>query len=193
MDRRHGATVVTAVLLLAGCSADREEVPLPGIEQSPAAEADAPSAGDASPTATADGADGADGGTGDAAVAAVRTAENAVPAGRAVDLDRDDDDGDYVVTVVGDGGAEDVAVAADGAQVLRQEPDDDLDDDDRAALATATVTLTDAIEAAVAQSPGTVDEVELETDDGAVVWKVTVQAGDGEREVRVDAADGTMR
>ncbi|MFD1504590.1 hypothetical protein FE374_05960 [Georgenia yuyongxinii] len=196
MDRRRAAAAAATVLLLAGCGSTREEVPLPGIEQSPAGEADTPSAspGTPSPSPTADdGADADAAATGDAALTAVRTAENAVPGGRAADLDRDDDDGDYEITVVGAGGAEDVAVGSDGTQVLRQQPDDDLDDDDRAALGTATVTLADAIDAAVAQSGGVVDDVELETEDNGVVWKVKVRAGDGEREVRVDAADGTVR
>ncbi len=71
---------------------------------------------------------------------------------------------------------------------------DDLDDDDRAGLEAATTTLGEAVETALAEVGGTLDDVELDEEDGTWVWSVSVdRTDDGDDvEVHVDAATGEV-
>ncbi|MFF0009882.1 PepSY domain-containing protein [Streptomyces sp. NPDC005374] len=103
--------------------------------------------------------------------------------GTAVSADLDDDGADaWEVTVVkGDGSEYDVRVAPDSGKVLgaQRDTDDDNDADDRAELAALKGARTDAREAALAAAAkGTVTEVGLDDDKGAVTWSVdTVKDG----------------
>ena len=83
-----------------------------------------------------------------------------------------------------------VQVAADGTARV-EDADDDLDDDDRAGLAAAKITLVEAIEAALEEADGSLDDAELEKEDGQHFWQVTVDTADrNEVEVRVDVTSG---
>jgi len=46
--------------------------------------------------------------------------------------------------------------------------------------------------AALAQVPGTVKKVELENEDGNVVYGVEIKTANGESDVKVDAGDGRV-
>jgi len=112
----------------------------------------------------------------DIALTAIRTAE-AEAGGEAYEIDDIDDDGTWEVDVrVGDRSVE-VTVDSEGTTVLETE-DDDLDGEDRAALDAATVTLTEAIEIAIDEAGGVLDDAELETDDGRQAWEITVDTGE---------------
>jgi uncharacterized membrane protein YkoI len=56
----------------------------------------------------------------------------------------------------------------------------------------ARITPEQAQAAALAQVPGTVKKVELENEDGNVVYSVEIKTADGERDVKVDAGDGRV-
>jgi uncharacterized membrane protein YkoI len=56
----------------------------------------------------------------------------------------------------------------------------------------ARITPEQARDAALAQVPGTVKKVELENEDGNVVYGVEVKTASGERDVKVDAGDGRV-
>ena len=56
----------------------------------------------------------------------------------------------------------------------------------------ARITPEQASAAALAQVPGTVKKVELENEDGNVVYGVEIKTADGERDVKVDAGDGRV-
>lgn len=56
----------------------------------------------------------------------------------------------------------------------------------------ATFTPEQAKSAALAQVPGTVKKVELENEDGNVVYGVEIKTADGERDVKVDAGNGKV-
>jgi len=56
----------------------------------------------------------------------------------------------------------------------------------------ATITPEQAKSAALAQVPGTVKKVELENEDGNVVYGIEIKTADGERDVKVDAGNGTV-
>ena len=56
----------------------------------------------------------------------------------------------------------------------------------------ARITPEQASAAALAQVPGTVKKVELENEDGNVVYGVEIETAKGESEVKVDAGDGRV-
>ncbi len=56
----------------------------------------------------------------------------------------------------------------------------------------AKITPEQAKSAALAQVSGTVKKVELENEDGNVVYGVEIQTADGDREVKVDASNGQV-
>lgn len=191
----RAAVLAAAALLLAACTGDDG-----GTEPAPAEPGPAASATPSSPEETT-GADGAGEGADNPAAAegpaaaAAATAEGTLSGSRAVALDRDDD-GAFEVEVVAAQQAREVTVSADGAEVTREE-DTDVDSEDRQALDAASLSMVDAIAAALAAVPGEVEEVDLDPrDDGdeTIWWEVGVRTGDGEdRDVRVDAVSGETR
>jgi|ERR1700682_1907234 len=56
----------------------------------------------------------------------------------------------------------------------------------------ARISLEQASAAALAQVPGTVKKIELENEDGNVVYSVEVETANGESDVKVDAGDGRV-
>lgn len=56
----------------------------------------------------------------------------------------------------------------------------------------ATITPEQAKSDALAQVPGTVKKVELENEDGNVVYGVEIKTANGERDVKVDAGNGSV-
>ena len=117
------------------------------------------------------------------ALTAVATAE-AETDGTAYEIDDQDDDGTWEVDVRVDDRSVEVTVAADGTAVESTE-DDDLDDDDRAALDAATITLAEAVELAVAEVGGVLDDAELEEEDGSFFWEVTLDGTESGDDVEV--------
>lgn len=118
----------------------------------------------------------------------------------------------------GDGTLREIAVSADDGQILTVErPANDRDDGDDDALDSAAEAAEDAAEAAgeaaeqaflaqrakvgepaaraaaiEALGGGEVLWLQLEDDDGRVVWEVEVRTDDALQEVRLDAADGRL-
>lgn len=126
-----------------------------------------------------------------AALRAVGTAA-AAAGGTAYELDDEDDYRRWEVDVmVGDRSVE-VTVSGDGTTVISQDDDDDDDEDDRARLGRATVSMTEAIEIALAEVPGLLDDVELDDEDGQDVWEVGIDTGSDDVEVSVSTTDGTV-
>lgn len=157
---------------------------------------DSPSddAGSSSPT---DGASsgGTDGGTatGDrtaSGLAAIAAAESET-GGVAYAIDDSDDDGGWEVDVrTGDTSVE-VRIGSDGT-VFGTEPDD-LDADDRQVLDTVTITLAQAIEAAVAETAGVLDDADLSDDDDRGTVEVTVDTADRtDVDVHLDPSTGEV-
>ncbi|MDD9206292.1 PepSY domain-containing protein [Georgenia sp. 10Sc9-8] len=177
------AAAAAAILLLTGCA--DEEVPVSMEDpQTDEQTQDTELAPDATSTAEVGGQEHT--------TRAITTAEGVVAGGRAVDLDCDDDNETFDVTVLADEVAHEVTVSIDGSRVVEQEEDGDVDEDDRERLTTATVTMAEALETAMSDRSGGVAEIDLDTRDGAVVWEVTVQSSGGEEEIVVDAASGEV-
>lgn len=174
---------------LAGCGSDDDQSdassPSTGIESAatPGTDGSDPTAGGSTPADPS-------GSTTEQGLSAVALAESET-GGTAYAVDRESD-GWEVELAVGDEQV-DVRVDQAGTEVLDTRPDGRLDDDDRAELDAATVTLTGAIEAALAEVPGELEDADLDEDDGTVAWKVSIRESDGaEREVHLDAADGDV-
>lgn len=103
--------------------------------------------------------------------------------GTAYEIDDQEQDGSWEVDVaVGDRSVE-VTVDADGA--VTRTDDDDLDGDDRAGLDAATITLVEAIELAIGEVGGVLDDAELEEDDGTHYWEVSLDGTDRGDDVEV--------
>ncbi|MEU8673322.1 PepSY domain-containing protein [Streptomyces sp. NPDC048560] len=134
---------------------------------------------------------------------ATATALRAVPGTvTGVELDDEDDD-DRLVWELDVYGSDkvwhDVTVDAFAAKVLSDREDDDNDDRDRQAPRSAAVPLNAAIDAALAERPGTVTSVELDRSDdddrrsGALRWDVDIDGKDGRGyELGVDARNGKV-
>ncbi|MCK0111512.1 PepSY domain-containing protein [Ornithinimicrobium sp. F0845] len=183
------ALALTMTLGLVACGESEPDTETPGDAPSASAPAETgaedtttdDAAGDTSADdasgATDDAADATGGTTGDltaTGLAAIDTAE-AETGGTAYEIDDLDDDGTWEVDVRVDDHSVEVKVSADGAEVLQTEQDD-LDDDDRAALEAATITLQDAIELAVSEVGGVLDDAELEGEGNGNPhhWEVSV-------------------
>jgi len=126
-----------------------------------------------------------------AGMAAVQRAEESVE-GVAFQLDDVDDDGSWRVDVAVGPDEVEVTVSADGSEVLGSRPGGQLDDDDAAGLAAATIPLRQAIELALAEEGGALEDVELDREDGSFVWTVTVDRDGDDQDVHVDVARGEV-
>lgn len=127
----------------------------------------------------------------DAVLAAIATAEKAV-GGRAIDIDDQDDDGDWEVEVLKGNVVYEVKVSGDGKTVKATERDD-VDSDDLRRAAKVKVSMADAIKKALAEVPGKIDEVDLDDKNGKILWEVSIDAVDGtDRDIYVDVETGAI-
>ncbi len=141
--------------------------------------------------ASATGEDGAAGGSdASAAVAAIAAAEDEA-GGTAFSIDDADDDDTWEVDVaVGDGT---VTVEVDQAGEVVGTEEDDLNPAVVQALDAAQVSLADAVESVLAEADGTLDDAELEEEDGSFdTWTVTVDEQGDAVDYRVDVASGEV-
>ncbi|WP_192498709.1 PepSY domain-containing protein [Ornithinimicrobium pratense] len=181
-------------LSLGGCSSDAAETPTPPAVQDSAGDDSATQeTGDESATQETGEAgttvapaeatpDGSDGDVTGQALQAVQVAE-AEAGGTAYEIDDQQDDGSWEIDVAVDDRSVEVTVGHDGTVVETE--DDDLDDDDRAGLDAATITMSEAIELAVAEVGGHLDDAELEEDDGTHYWEVSLGGTDRGDDVEV--------
>ncbi|RDW22319.1 hypothetical protein CWR48_01025 [Oceanobacillus arenosus] len=138
--------------------------------------------------------------------AATQTALDQVP-GTVGNVELEDEDGTIVYSIevtAQDGTQQEVKVDATTGEVTKveaaeaddEEADGEEADDDQsqAELAKqATVTKEAATQTALDQVPGTVGDVELEDENGTIVYSIEVTAQDGtQQEVKVDATTGKV-
>jgi len=113
-----------------------------------------------------------------------------------VELENEDGLIVYEFEIVGEDGSEqDIEVDAKTGEIVKVEADDDENDDvSQAELAKqAKITKEEASEKALEQVPGTVTEVELDDENGLVVYDVEINAEDGtQQSVEVDAKTGKI-
>ncbi|GAA4111564.1 PepSY domain-containing protein [Enteractinococcus coprophilus] len=94
-----------------------------------------------------------------------------------VDIDRDDNGSSYDVDVVVDNEVVELDVTPDGNISVDER---DSEDDKIAKAERATVTVTDALNEAFNQhSDATLDQIDLDEDDGTLRWEVELDGADG--------------
>lgn len=172
--------------VLVGCSSDDE----PSTASTPTAGIESAASDAASPSGTVEEtpADPSGSPLGQA-LAAVALAESEA-GGTAYALDRDGDG--WEVDVAVDDRQVEVRTDRTGGEVLSTQDDDRLDGDDRAELDAATVTLAGALETAVAELDGEIEDADLDEEGGTLVWQVGIRTDGGEQEVHVDAETGEV-
>lgn len=191
------STIAVAALGLAACNnaptaTEAGDAVTPTVEQTVPQES-APAETDVAtdPAATGDDATTDDGATAEATTeapvapapgdgqlaalgqigAAIQLAE-AESGGVAYKIDDENDDRAWEIDVLlPDGTGMEVTVDHEGTEVLGTEADDDPD-----VTELPSTTLLDAISAAIAHTPGTLDDAELDEEDGRLVWKVELDA-----------------
>jgi len=125
-----------------------------------------------------------------------------------VELESEDGTPAYEVELVASNGSEtEVTVHANDGTVLEtesaedeeieedgeMEEDDEMEDNEFVASDTVSLSEQEAIDTATAEASGTVEEVELESEDGTPVYEVElVASGGSETEVAIHADDGTV-
>lgn len=203
-NSRIALTAVTtaAVLGVAACGADSapsnpdDTVTMSSSESSTSESSQPSESSTSSETPSETGSQSPDSDGGLSAVTSAIEAAEAETGGTTYEVDDQDRDGSWEIDLAKDGTSIEVKVSADGKVTDRET--DDLDDDDRTALDSAKVTITEAIEQALAEADGAFDDAELEEENGTYYWKVSVDtdtdsdADDDDRDVLVDVTNGTV-
>ncbi len=121
------------------------------------------------------------------AVGALESALDAKPGSYAVEVD-EEDGRSWEVTLVVDGqGVELTVDAATGEVTGERSTDPDAEQQEA-----PSVTAADAIDAALDEKPGTLHSLELDRDNGTVVWEATVIDGTQEWEIVIDSSSGDI-
>lgn len=158
-------TVLAAAALLAGCSNGGTEAPATKTVT------EAPETTVAT-TTTAAASESAGEATNDAAYEAIEAAR---PFGTVISIDREDNTNAFEVKVA----AEDkiVELLVDGNHVMEKESEQDAEDVAKAGQ--ATVAIEDALKEALGQHDGILDSAELDEDNGALQWEISIDNPDG--------------
>jgi len=119
-----------------------------------------------------------------------------------IELDRERSVNIYEVEVKSDGVEYDLDIDARTGKVLRTERDDndndnddfdDHDSDDKVIVSDGKfITEKAAIEIAMKQAKGTVTEVELDEDDGRVIYEIEIKDGKYDYDFYIDATSGEV-
>lgn len=126
-----------------------------------------------------------------AAFQAITLAEQEV-SGVAYELDTEDDDTLWSIDVNADGADHQVIVDWEGTEVVRSSPDGSVDSDDVGKLQVVSLGIQEAIVAAAAQATGDLRSVDLNTENGVVVWEVGFEDGGRDIDVYVNAITGEV-
>ena len=128
--------------------------------------------------------------------AAIAAAEALIGDGAfAFDLEREDDDDDddeiFNIDVAEGTTVHEIDILADGTARIDETETHEIDSEDQREIDTAELTMIEAIEAALAHHNGTIEEVELETENGQVVWTVDFE-DDSFDDLHVNAVTGEV-
>lgn len=130
---------------------------------------------------------------------AAQVALPTVPGGTVISIESEEHDTQWEVAIVtGTGDKFEVTLSRDGETVVAGPTDEHSSDADkskyRSRIAAAKLDYADGLDAIERHTPGSrVDEIELDTERGVVVWEVTAYDPSG-REIKldVDAASGVV-
>lgn len=159
-------TVLAAAALLAGCSNGGTEAPATKTVT------EAPETTVATTATTAAASESTGEATNDAAYDAIEAAR---PFGTVISIDRENNTNAFEVKVAKDDQI--IELHVDGNHVMQQESEQDAEDVAKAGQ--ATVAIEDAIKDALNQHDGILDSTELDEDNGALQWEVSIDNPDG--------------
>jgi uncharacterized membrane protein YkoI len=130
----------------------------------------------------------------DAALAALETAQKEISGGSVSELEFEDGDNKWEVTVLTDKQEVDLDISADGKKVVDKDKPSRPDQDDLKALRVAKTDLKDVLKSAVDHTPGDFDEVELEKEDGKYFWEIDIypQGEHSSITLLADVTDGSI-
>lgn len=185
------AALLALALPLAACGSEDDDVSQPPVAPGPQETTDdatqEPTEDGTTDDATPEDTGGDDVNAG--AFAAIDLAESEA-GGTAFELDREGDGpGHWEVSVAVDGAEIEVDVDLTGTEVLGTDPDGDLSPDEIAGLDLAEVSMAQAIQIALDEVGGVVDEVDLEEGRNTVAWEVEME---GDIDVYVDVVTGEI-
>lgn len=162
---------------------DQEETAETGQDESPAQDGGEPGAEDsAAEDSAAEGADRPEEPLYDAVGAVLEE----YPEGVITELDTDDS---YYEIFVYDGETEwELEVDRESFEIIDTE-DDGIDDDDREKAEAVEIDIIEALTTAAEEGGAEVEQAELDTEDGAVVWEIELTNGS---EVYVDVSSGEV-
>lgn len=187
-----------AIFGLVGCAGSGDSEPeVSGVgAETGSAQTPAPDSSGNATDSTGDATSGAS--TDDATeyANAIAAAEELIGNGAfAIDLEREDDDSDddeaFNIDVVEGTTVHEIDILQNGTARLDETETREVDADDQREIDAAELTLLEAIEAALRHQAGTVDEVELDTENGTVVWSVDFE-DDALDDLHVNAITGEV-
>ena len=115
-----------------------------------------------------------------------------------IELDREKSGDIYEVEVKSDGVEYDLDIDAKTGKVLRTDKDDydddDFDDSDDKVIVSDGKFITEeaAVKIAMKQAKGTVTEIELDEDDGRVIYEIEIKDGKYDYDFDIDAISGEV-
>lgn len=121
------------------------------------------------------------------AASALEAALDAKSGAYAVEVDEEDGRA-WEITLVVDGQGVELTIDASTGEVTG-ERSTDLDAEQQEA---PSVTAAEAVDAALAEKPGTLDSLDLDRDNGTIVWDATVIDGTPEWDIVIDASSGDI-
>ncbi|MBT1035171.1 PepSY domain-containing protein [Canibacter sp. lx-45] len=190
LKRLFSTGLVTGVALvtLTACTANNSASPISSHNNPPAGQS-TPAPQPQTPSQTPLG------GTAETAKSAISLALQASGGGKIAKLDYDSSDAEWEIEVVSKDYKHEFTVSGDGSRIISKDTPKLADRDDAIRTQNARTTAAQALDAALAHTPGLLVEIELESGHGAnPIWKVTVQQQNSQATTRVliDSADGNI-
>lgn len=133
------------------------------------------------------------GGSKDNALKAIDTAEKEI-GGKVVDLDWDDDKSGWEVEVYEGGKVHELKIAADGSKIIERDDVENADADDRREYDAIKTDIRKAIETALKDTPGGLDDVSVDEEQGQIMWEVDVypEGGGSDVTIYIDVKSGKI-
>lgn len=133
------------------------------------------------------------GGSKDNALKAIDTAEKEI-GGKVVDLDWDDDKSGWDVEVVKGNKSHEIEISPDGSKITNRDEVEDVDSDDRREYDAIKVDIRTAIETALKDTPGGLDDVSVDEEQGQIMWEVDVypEGGGSDVTIYIDVKSGKI-
>lgn len=133
------------------------------------------------------------GGSKDNALKAIDTAEKEI-GGKVVDLDWDDDKSGWEVEVYKGGKIHEIKIAADGSKIIERDDVENADADDRREYDAIKVDIRKAIETALKDTPGSLDDVSVDEEQGQIMWNVEIypEGGGSDVDIYIDVKSGKI-